>query len=64
MHSPQSSILIIFHIQGINMPFNMRPGCKVEARVGPFRVETIGDKIGIQSERERRKWTECLVTLD
>jgi len=31
------------------MPSSIRPGCKVEARVGPKRVESIGDRIGIQS---------------
>ena len=39
------------------MPSSIRPGCKVEARVGPKRVETIRDRIGIQSEREKRKRT-------
>ena len=36
---------------------SIRPGCKVEAHVGPKRVEFIGDRIGIQSEREKRKRT-------
>jgi len=36
------------------MPSSIRPGCKVEARVGPKRVETIGDRISIQSKREKR----------
>jgi len=57
MHSPQSSLLIIFSIGGINMPSSIRPGCKVEALVGPKCIVTVGDKIGILSEREKRTWT-------
>jgi len=36
---------------------SIRPGCKVEARVGPKRVESIGDRIGIQSDGQKRKRT-------
>ena len=39
------------------MPSSIRPGCKVEALVGPKRIVTVGDKIGIPSEKEKRTRT-------
>ena len=40
------------------MPSSIRPGCKVEALVGPKRIVTVGDKIGIPpSEKEKKTRT-------
>ena len=39
------------------MPSSIRPGCKVEALVGPKRIVTVGDKIGIPFEKEKRTRT-------
>ena len=39
------------------MPSSIHPGCKVEALVGPKRIVTVGDKIGIPSEKEKRTQT-------
>jgi hypothetical protein len=46
------SILIKSHIQQIIMPSTIRPGFKVQARVGPFSIETFGDNVNVPSSSQ------------